>query len=236
MDDLITIAGDSANRLAERFHRWDGQYGDAGAKFMRLEKFRARIARDPLDWPLRPKPAKRSKACEDAIIALMRADPQGWWSVSELVRSKAARKLKISTKTMVHLTTTLRGRGILEWADVGRHLLRLKSDGLPVQQSRSTQMVEQLYATPDHKMELYALKEAVRAPTVTVVTTLRNNGVVKCPDLRRGTVVELTADALAKIKRSQPIRDGRGAILWEPPNHGRLDLPPQWMRLLTTNR
>src|SRR5262249_40250594 len=57
MDGLITIAGANVHRLVERFDRWDQQYGDAGTKFGRLEKFRARITLDPMDWGLRPKPA-----------------------------------------------------------------------------------------------------------------------------------------------------------------------------------
>jgi hypothetical protein len=54
--------------------------------------------------------------------------------------------------------------------------------------------------------------------------------VVELPDLRRGTLVRLTADALAKIKSDQPIRDGRGAVLWAPADDGRLDLPRQWTK------
>jgi hypothetical protein len=115
---------------------------------------------------------------------------------------------------MTHLTKAMRDRGELEWADIGRSLLRLSGRGLPIRKSCSMQMIEKLIAPPDHGMELYALTEAVRAPTVTVVKTLRRNGVVECPDLRRGTLLKLTPEALTKIERGQPIRDGRGAILW----------------------
>src|SRR5262249_10696789 len=198
----------------ERFDRWERQWGDAGSKFRRLAKFRDRIKADPLDWPLRPKPAKYSNANGEAIRALMEADPKQCWSVSQLASSKIARKRGISIKAMTHLTKAMRDRGELEWADMGRSLLRLSGRGLPIRKSCSMQMIEKLIAAPDHRMELYALTEAVGAPTVTVVKTLRRNGVVECPDFRRGTLLKLTPEALTKIERGQPIRDGRGAILW----------------------
>jgi hypothetical protein len=230
VDDLITIAGDNADRLGERFDRWDRQYGDPGAKFKRLERFRVRIKADPLDWPLRPKPATRSETIERAIVAFMQADPKRSWSVQQFVESRVGRKLHVSPKAMTHLTKAMRDRGQLEWADVGRSLLRLKGSHSPVRKSCSTQMIEKLHAASNHEMELYALTESVGAPTVTVVKTLRSNGVVELPDLRRGTLVRLTADALAKIKSDQPIRDGRGAVLWAPADDGRLDLPRQWTK------
>jgi hypothetical protein len=119
---------------------------------------------------------------------------------------------------MTHITKAMRVRvpPLLEWADFGRSLLRRPGHGRPAVQSRSTQMIQKLIDAPDHTMELYALMGAVGAATPTAITTLRKNGVVKCRDLRRGTLVSLTPDALAAIESGQPIRDGRGAILWEP--------------------
>src|SRR5262249_2040396 len=90
VDELITIAGKNTHRLGERFDRWERQWGDAGSKFRRLAKFRDRIKADPLDWPLRPKPAKYSNANGEAIRALMEADPKQSWSVSQLGRPKNA--------------------------------------------------------------------------------------------------------------------------------------------------
>jgi hypothetical protein len=217
VDELVTIAGDHAPRLSERFDRWEKQWGDAGAKFRRLLKFRDRIKADPLDWPLRPKPATYSNANGAAILAFIKAHPGKGWSVSKLATQKFARERGISIKAMTHLTKSMRDRNPpqLEWADFGRSLLRLAGHGLPVRKSCSRQMIEKLVDAPDHAMELYALTGAVGARTVTVVNTLRRNRVVELPNLRRGTLVKLTAAALAKIERRLPIRDGRGAALWE---------------------
>jgi hypothetical protein len=218
VDELMTIAGDNARRLGERFDRWEKQWGDAGTKFRRLLKFRDRIKADPLDWPLRPKPATYSDANGAAILAFMKAHPGKCWSVSQLAKQKFAHKQGISIKAMTHLTKTMRDRDPpeLEWADIGRSLLRPAGLRLSVRKSCSTQMIEKLIDAPDHAIELYALTGAVGARTVTAVKTLRGNGVVELPDLRRGTLVKLTPAALAKIERQLPIRDGRGAILWEP--------------------
>jgi hypothetical protein len=202
VDELITIAGKNAHRLGERFDRWDRQYGDGGAKFRRLLKFRDRIKADLLDWPLRPKPATYSDANAAAVRALMEDDPERLWSVSQLANSKVARKRGISTKAMTHLTKAMRDRGELEWGDVGRSLLRLSGCGLPIRKSCSQQMIIKLIAAPDHAIEIYALTESVGAPTVTTVKTLRRNGVVECPDFRRGTLVKLAPEALAKIERN----------------------------------
>lgn len=214
VDELITIAGKNAHRLGELFDRWNRQYADGGAKFRRLLKFSDRIKADPLDWPRRPRPATYSDANAAAVRALMQDDPKRFWSVSQLANSKVARKRGISTKAMTHLTKTMRDRGELEWSDFGRSLLRLSGCGLPIRKSCSQQMIIKLIAAPDHAIEIYALIESVGAPAVTAVETLRRNGVVECPDFRRGTLVKLAPEALAKIERNQPIRDGRGAILW----------------------
>jgi hypothetical protein len=109
-------------------------------------------------------------------------------------------------------------------------LLRRYGRGLPARNSCSTQMIEKLLGASNYEMELYALTHAVGAPTVTVAKTLRRNGVVELPNFRRGTLARLTAEVVAKINRNEPIRDGRGAILWAPPDGGRLDLPRQWMK------
>jgi HdeA/HdeB family len=96
--------------------------------------------------------------------------------------------------------------------------IKSKEDTLSFTRTRkscSMQMIEKLIAAPDHGMELYALTEAVRAPTVTVVKTLRRNGVVECPHLRRGTLLKLTPEALTKIERGQtnPRWQGRHPVV-----------------------
>jgi len=100
--------------------------------------------------------------------------------------------------------------------DVGRWLLRPAGSGSPAKKSCSTQALEKLFELPDHTMELYALTDAVRAPNVTWVRTLRSNRLVKLPNFRRGTLVKLSEKAELAMKSRHTIYDRRGGIFWQP--------------------
>jgi hypothetical protein len=223
---ILVIAGETrAAAIGQLFDRVERQYGDRGKKFKQLLKYRDGMKADPVYWPRQPRPAERSNANAEAVMALMRADPSRAWTVSQL-----ARKRRTTVKAMIHLTGVMRDRGDLMFKNVGEGLLVLQTSTVEVEQSDTQLTIGKLIAAPNG-VELYALKSAVGMASDQPVRTLQAIGVVEPFELRerdrpvrdsrgrtkrKGALVKLTPHALTKIKQGQPIYDRRGAILWPP--------------------
>jgi len=62
-------------------------------------------------------------------------------------------------------------------------------------------------------MGFLALRVAVGSDIARLVHTLRGNGVLASADPSRRAPVKLSADALGKIARGEPIRDRKGTML-----------------------
>jgi hypothetical protein len=116
----------------------------------------------------------------------------------------------------------------------GRGLLVLPRSGLRVRKSVSRQIIEKLIAAGGDGLGFVALRDAIGCNINHQVHDLRKIGVLapsthaRCstrpeeegPPIRLGTRVKLSADAIAKIARGQPIRHGR-RTLWVPTDAGR---------------
>jgi hypothetical protein len=76
------------------------------------------------------------------------------------------------------------------------------------------QIVQAVIAAPGHLITRVELQAAVGRPVDARVCVLRKSGVL-APPTGRG-LVTLSAASLAKIKRGEALRDGRGSILWTP--------------------
>ena len=128
----------------------------------------------------------------------------------------------------------MRIRGLIVRVDEGRGLLVLPTPRLQVRKSVGRQIIEKLIAAGDDGIGFVALRDAIGCNISHQVHDLRKIGVLapsthagcwtrpeeEGPPIRLGTPVKLSADAIAKIARGQPIRSGR-RTLWAPTNAGR---------------
>src|SRR5260370_41378321 len=100
-------------------------------KLNSLRKYRDRMKAKPQYWPqLKPTRNTRSDARAAKVIALMQANLDRHWTVSQL-----ARKLRTSIWTMHYITMEMRIRGLIVRVEVGRVLIVLPRTGLQVRKS-----------------------------------------------------------------------------------------------------
>ena len=229
--DVIAVAGPNRRKhLGELFDHLARQWGGGHQKLNSLRKYRDRMKAKPQYWPqLKPTRTTRSDARAAKVIALMQANLDRHWTVSQL-----ARKLRTSIWTMHYLTMEMRIRGLIVRVDEGRGLLVLPRPGLQVRKSVSRQIIEKLIAAGDDGIGFVALRDAIGCNISHQVHDLREIGVLapsthagcwtrpeeEGPPIWLGTPVKLSADAIAKIARGQPIRNGR-RTLWAPTDAGR---------------
>jgi len=227
--DVIAVAGPNRSKhLGELFDHLARQWAGGHQKLNSLRKYRDRMKAKPQYWPQLAR-TTRSDARAAKVIALMQANLDRHWTVSQL-----ARKLRTSIWTMHYLTMEMRTRGLIVRVDEGRGLLVLPRAGLQVRKSVSRQIIEKLIAAGDDGIGFVALRDAVGCNISHQVHDLRKIGVLarsthagcwtrpeeEGPPIRLGTPVKLSADAIAKIARGQPIRNGR-RTLWAPTDAGR---------------
>jgi hypothetical protein len=224
--DVIAVAGPNRRKhLGELFDLLARQWGGGRQKLNSLRKHRDRMKAKPQYWPqLNPPRSTRSDARAAKVIALMQANLDRHWTVSQL-----ARKLRTSIWTMHYLAMEMQIRGLTVRVDEGRGLLVLPRQGLQVRKSVSRQIIEKLIAAGDDGIGFVALRDAIGHNISHQVHDLRKIGVLapsthggcwtrpeeEGPPIRLGTPVKLSADAIAKIARGQPIRNGR-RTLWAP--------------------
>src|SRR5258708_33216384 len=118
--------------------------------------------------------------------------------------------------------------------DEGHGRLAHPRPRLQVRKSVSRQIIERLIAAGDDGIGFDALRGAIGCNISQQVHDLRKIGVLapsthagcwtrpeeEGPPIRLGTPVKLSADAIAKIARGQPIRNCR-RTLWAPTDAGR---------------
>src|SRR5215467_955946 len=231
VNDVIAVAGTNrSKRLGELFDHLARQWARGYQKLKSLQTYRDRMKAKPQYWPqLKPPRATRSDARAAEVIALMQANLDRHWTVSQL-----ARKLRTSIWTMHYLTMEMQIRGLIVRVDEGRGLLVLPRPGLQVRKSVNCQIIEKLIAAGDDGIGFIALRDAIGCNISHQVYDLRKIGVLapsthaggwtrpeeEGPPIRLGTPVKLSADAIVKIARGQPIRNGR-RTLWAPTDRGR---------------
>jgi hypothetical protein len=229
--DVIAVAGPNRSmHLGELFDHLARQWAGGHQKLNSLRKYRDRMKAKPQYWPqLKPMRATRSEARAAKVVALMQANLDRHWTVSQL-----ARKLRTPISTMHYLTMEMRIRGLIVRVDEGRGLLGLPRPYLKVRKSVSRQIIEKLIAAGDDGIGFVALRDAIGCNISHQMYDLRKIGVLApsthagCwtrpeeggPPIRLGAPVRLSADAIAKIARGQPIRNGR-RTLWAPTDAGR---------------
>jgi len=227
--DVIAVAGPNRSKhLGELFDHLARQWAGGHQKLNSLRKYRDRMKAKPQYWPQLTR-TTRSDARAAKVIALMQANLDRHWTVSQL-----ARKLRTSIWTMHYLTMEMRIRGLIVRVDEGRGLLVLPRPGLQVRKSVSRQIIEKLIAAGDNGIGFVALRDAIGCNISHQVHELRKIGVLapsthsgcwtrpeeEGPPIQLGTPVKLSADAIAKIAQGQPIRNGR-RTLWAPTDAGR---------------
>jgi hypothetical protein len=192
--------------------RWNG-----GRKIGWLQQQRDRMKAYPLYWPR----LKAPRVCDDAetIIAYLKTGPK--------TKAWLARKLRKTITATSSLTTPMVASGNIVRIDEA--VFALPSPGAKTFVPASHAIITALIGAPGHSMKFLALEAAVGRTIVRRVHTLRlrRNGVLTPANPQRRGPVTLAPAALAKIERGEPIRDGRGGILWAPDlREAQLDLFP----------
>src|SRR5260370_24380549 len=98
-------------------------------------------------------------AIAPAIRTLMKADPEGRWTLSKL-----ASKLRKSGQTIYLITMDLRLRREIVLVDASRGLYALPKRGIEVKKSISLRIIQILLAKPDRSVRLLPLENPLRAP------------------------------------------------------------------------
>jgi hypothetical protein len=214
VDELITIAGPTrAPRLDELFEHLKRQWGwDGRRRLTELRRYCDGMMGDPLYLP-KLRLVRHTRGDDDAaaILALMHADPKRLWTISQL-----AGRLRKTVATVHGRVTAMRRRGDIVRIDEGKGLLGAPRPGVEIKGSASRRIIETLVVAPDRAMGFLALRAAVGTDIARPIHTLRGNGALAPADPSRRAPVKLSASALAKIARGEPIRDRKGSILWAP--------------------
>jgi hypothetical protein len=213
--DLIRLAGANRNRLMQWFDSVEQQWGGKD-KFSQVLKLRDRLKADPLDWPKRRPQRGQSAAMVEKILGLMRADVTRFWTTRQI-----AGRVRKSIKSVQHITSDMRARGLIVVVDMGKGLLGLPETCMQTRKSVGGRIIEKLIDA--REMRFSPLARAIGIDPVamsTPVRTLRRVGVLEAADSAAyrsaRPPLRLSAEARAKIARKETIRDGRGFILWAP--------------------
>jgi hypothetical protein len=193
--------------LDELFAHMDAQWRWSGSRKIEwLQQQRDRMKAHPLYWPRLRAP----RVCDDAktIIACLKTGPK--------TKAWLSRKLRKTITATSSLTTPMAARGSI--VRIEEAVFALPCPGAKTFLPASHAIITALIGAPGHSMKFLALEAAVGRTIARPVHTLRlrRNGALTPADPSRRGPVTLAPAALAKIERGEPIRDGRGGILWAP--------------------
>jgi hypothetical protein len=191
---------------------WSGR-----EKLRQVEITREECRRNPKYWRRpRSRRPRRGDAMAAKIIALMREDPRRFWSPQKL-----AHRFRHSIRATSDLMAGMRYHEMIE--EVGHGLYGLPGSGNYMSASRAI-VVHLIAIGPPHEATPPALERAIKRSkqaTWTAIHTLENNGVLVRLRTGKGRLyaglVALSATALKAIKCRETLRDGRGGVLWKPP-------------------
>ena len=201
-----------AAKFPELFVYLDAQWRHFGQKRKLLDKWLAKMARDPLYWP--PRPLRRGSLVGDQIVKALRT---GRKTDLKIVRAFPKSAKMTLTKLSPTLGLAIKAGKIIR---VGWGQYALPELGLAAYISPNRLLVGLVIAAPDYPPAEDALVAAMRVRghtddgTYHSLKWLRESGVL-AP--RRDGRVPLSAESLAKKERGEELRDGRGAVLWAPP-------------------
>jgi hypothetical protein len=201
-----------AAKFPELFVYLDAQWRHFGQKRKLLDEWLAKMARDPLYWPPRPRP--RGSRVGHQILKALRT---GRKTDVQIVRAFPKSAKMTLTKLRPTLGLAMKAGKIMR---VGWGEYALPESGLAAYISPNRLLVELVIGAPDYPPAQDALVAAMRVRghtddgTYHSLKWLRQTGVLAPP---RDGRVRLSAESLAKRERGEEIRDGRGTVLWAPP-------------------
>jgi hypothetical protein len=213
--DRYARVGELIDSVAEKW------WADDHRKLKQLIQYRNDMKADPELKPRLPTMARRGGKREGVatvshrlaaeIMKLVNQNPKRHWKISMLSEKLG----KTATVGMIGAVVSglIRSRK-LGWIDNAKGLFTVWSPGIDTKSTASRRIVEMLIAAPAGIANL-ALERAIGWQIGGAVSSLRRRGILVANPSRKEPI-RLSADTLDKIARGHRIREGRGAILWEP--------------------